>query len=157
MSQSNAGDVRELCTTLLNCYLIQLLETGFLHADPHTGRLIFAYAFRRDWQPGWQWLEWPKTAVAAMLVLRALLSWNATTPASRLVPPALKKCVWGLMCGKPNSELQTSCTCSSNFPWGALYSSCAIAWCDVESFYLTSGRQECLTSCKTSVAASCFG
>lgn len=32
--------MRELCTTLLNCYLIQLLETGFLHADPHPGNLI---------------------------------------------------------------------------------------------------------------------
>ena len=40
LSESNAGDVRELCTTLLNCYLIQLLETGFLHADPHPGNLI---------------------------------------------------------------------------------------------------------------------
>lgn len=29
-----------MCTTLLNCYLIQLLETGFLHADPHPGNLI---------------------------------------------------------------------------------------------------------------------
>ncbi len=37
LSVSNASDVRGLCTTLLNCYLIQLLETGFLHADPHTG------------------------------------------------------------------------------------------------------------------------
>ena len=37
LSESTAGDVRELCTTLLNCYLIQLLETGFLHADPHPG------------------------------------------------------------------------------------------------------------------------
>lgn len=35
LSDSRAGDVRELCNTLLNCYLIQLLETGFLHADPH--------------------------------------------------------------------------------------------------------------------------
>ena len=43
MSQSNASDVRELCTTLLNCYLIQLLETGFLHADPHTGPLSRAF------------------------------------------------------------------------------------------------------------------
>jgi len=32
--------VRELCTTLLNAYLIQLLETGHLHADPHPGNLI---------------------------------------------------------------------------------------------------------------------
>ena len=40
LSESNASDVRELCTTLLNCYLIQLLETGFLHADPHPGNLI---------------------------------------------------------------------------------------------------------------------
>lgn len=34
LSESTASDVRELCNTLLNCYLIQLLETGFLHADP---------------------------------------------------------------------------------------------------------------------------
>jgi hypothetical protein len=40
LSESNASDVRELCTTLLNAYLIQLLETGFLHADPHPGNLI---------------------------------------------------------------------------------------------------------------------
>lgn len=40
LNESNASDVRELCTTLLNCYLIQLLETGFLHADPHPGNLI---------------------------------------------------------------------------------------------------------------------
>ena len=40
LSESTASDVRELCTTLLNCYLIQLLETGFLHADPHPGNLI---------------------------------------------------------------------------------------------------------------------
>jgi hypothetical protein len=32
LSESNAGDVRTLCSTLLNAYLIQLLETGFLHA-----------------------------------------------------------------------------------------------------------------------------
>jgi aarF domain-containing kinase len=32
--------VRELCNTLLNAYLIQLLDTGFLHADPHPGNLI---------------------------------------------------------------------------------------------------------------------
>ena len=35
-----AGDVRQLCNTLLNCYLTQLLETGTLHADPHPGNLI---------------------------------------------------------------------------------------------------------------------
>ena len=28
LSESTAGDVRTLCTTLLNCYLIQLLESG---------------------------------------------------------------------------------------------------------------------------------
>lgn len=32
--------MRALCNTLLNCYLIQLLETGFLHADPHPGNLL---------------------------------------------------------------------------------------------------------------------
>ncbi|GIL59707.1 hypothetical protein Vafri_14435 [Volvox africanus] len=40
LSESNAADVRELCNTLLNAYLIQLLDTGFLHADPHPGNLI---------------------------------------------------------------------------------------------------------------------
>ncbi|GAX81708.1 hypothetical protein CEUSTIGMA_g9136.t1 [Chlamydomonas eustigma] len=40
LSDSRASDVRELCTTLLNAYLIQLLETGLLHADPHPGNLI---------------------------------------------------------------------------------------------------------------------
>ncbi len=38
--ESRASDVRELCNTLLNAYLIQLLDTGFLHADPHPGNLI---------------------------------------------------------------------------------------------------------------------
>jgi aarF domain-containing kinase len=40
LSESNANDVRYLCTTLLNAYLIQLLDTGLLHADPHPGNLI---------------------------------------------------------------------------------------------------------------------
>ncbi|KAG1666030.1 hypothetical protein FOA52_006904 [Chlamydomonas sp. UWO 241] len=34
------GEVRALCSTLLNCYLIQLLETGLLHVDPHPGNLM---------------------------------------------------------------------------------------------------------------------
>lgn len=29
-----------MCNTLLNVYLVQLLDTGFLHADPHPGNLI---------------------------------------------------------------------------------------------------------------------
>lgn len=32
--------IRALCSTLLNCYLIQLLETGLLHVDPHPGNLM---------------------------------------------------------------------------------------------------------------------
>ncbi|KXZ45805.1 hypothetical protein GPECTOR_50g599 [Gonium pectorale] len=40
LSESTASDVRTLCSTLLNAYLIQLLDTGFLHADPHPGNLI---------------------------------------------------------------------------------------------------------------------
>jgi aarF domain-containing kinase len=32
LSESRSGDVRELCNTLLNSYLVQLLDTGFLHA-----------------------------------------------------------------------------------------------------------------------------
>lgn len=40
LSESGESDVKELCTTLLNAYLIQLLDTGLLHADPHPGNLI---------------------------------------------------------------------------------------------------------------------
>eukprot|EP00775_Hariotina_reticulata_P007498 gene7498-7708_t len=40
LSESRAADVRELCNTLLSAYLIQLLDTGLLHADPHPGNLI---------------------------------------------------------------------------------------------------------------------
>eukprot|EP00200_Dunaliella_tertiolecta_P007083 CAMPEP_0202368102 /NCGR_PEP_ID=MMETSP1127-20130417/294_1 /ASSEMBLY_ACC=CAM_ASM_000462 /TAXON_ID=3047 /ORGANISM="Dunaliella tertiolecta, Strain CCMP1320" /LENGTH=1245 /DNA_ID=CAMNT_0048963455 /DNA_START=1 /DNA_END=3738 /DNA_ORIENTATION=+ len=40
LSESDAPDVRELCNSLLNAYLVQLLETGFLHADPHPGNLM---------------------------------------------------------------------------------------------------------------------
>lgn len=40
LSDSRAGDMSTLVTTALNCYLIQLLETGFLHADPHPGNLL---------------------------------------------------------------------------------------------------------------------
>jgi aarF domain-containing kinase len=40
LSESNAADLLPLVTTALNCYLVQLLETGFLHADPHPGNLL---------------------------------------------------------------------------------------------------------------------
>lgn len=40
LSDSSSNDVLALCDTILNCYLIQLLETGFLHADPHPGNLL---------------------------------------------------------------------------------------------------------------------
>lgn len=40
LSESSADDVLALCDTILNAYLIQLLETGFLHADPHPGNLL---------------------------------------------------------------------------------------------------------------------
>lgn len=40
LNHSKSEDVRALCSTLLNCYLIQLLETGLLHADPHPGNLL---------------------------------------------------------------------------------------------------------------------
>lgn len=29
-----------MITTAMNCYLVQLLESGFLHADPHPGNLL---------------------------------------------------------------------------------------------------------------------
>eukprot|EP01026_Neomeris_dumetosa_P041066 TRINITY_DN33986_c0_g1_i11.p1 TRINITY_DN33986_c0_g1~~TRINITY_DN33986_c0_g1_i11.p1 ORF type:complete len:932 (+),score=126.14 TRINITY_DN33986_c0_g1_i11:322-2796(+) len=37
---SQAEDVITLCDTLLSAYLKQLLEGGFMHADPHPGNLI---------------------------------------------------------------------------------------------------------------------
>eukprot|EP00850_Spirogloea_muscicola_P000970 SM000003S11215 [mRNA] locus=s3:1611199:1615417:+ [translate_table: standard] len=40
LSESKAEDLTQLVTTALNCYLIQLLESGFLHADPHPGNLL---------------------------------------------------------------------------------------------------------------------
>jgi len=40
LADSKTEDVKALCGTLLNCYLIQLLETGLLHADPHPGNLM---------------------------------------------------------------------------------------------------------------------
>jgi aarF domain-containing kinase len=40
LSDCSSADVIELCDSLLNCYLIQLLDTGFLHADPHPGNLL---------------------------------------------------------------------------------------------------------------------
>jgi len=40
LSECQSADLGTLVTTALNCYLIQLLETGFLHADPHPGNLL---------------------------------------------------------------------------------------------------------------------
>ena len=40
LADTQTSDVKNLCSTLLNCYLIQLLETGLLHADPHPGNLM---------------------------------------------------------------------------------------------------------------------
>ncbi|GBG66463.1 hypothetical protein CBR_g61506 [Chara braunii] len=40
LSESSADDVGSLVDSMLYCYLTQLLETGFLHADPHPGNLL---------------------------------------------------------------------------------------------------------------------
>jgi aarF domain-containing kinase len=40
LSACKSEDVLELCDALLNCYLHQLMGTGFLHADPHPGNLL---------------------------------------------------------------------------------------------------------------------
>lgn len=42
LADSSAGDVRELCSTLLNVYLFMLLEGGILHGDPHPGNLLYS-------------------------------------------------------------------------------------------------------------------
>ncbi|KAG0591725.1 hypothetical protein KC19_1G196600 [Ceratodon purpureus] len=40
LSESDPGDLLPMITTAMNCYLVQLLESGFLHADPHPGNLL---------------------------------------------------------------------------------------------------------------------
>ncbi|GLJ48114.1 hypothetical protein SUGI_1015930 [Cryptomeria japonica] len=40
LSESSEADLLLLVNTALNCYLVQLLESGFLHADPHPGNLL---------------------------------------------------------------------------------------------------------------------
>lgn len=40
LSQSTANDVGDLVNVGVICYLKQLLDTGFFHADPHPGNLI---------------------------------------------------------------------------------------------------------------------
>ena len=40
LSETKAADLLPLIRTALNCYLMQLLESGFLHADPHPGNLL---------------------------------------------------------------------------------------------------------------------
>ena len=40
LSQSQEADVGDLVNIGVICFLKQLLETGFFHADPHPGNLI---------------------------------------------------------------------------------------------------------------------
>lgn len=42
LNNADPATIKSLCSTMLNCYLIQLLETGLLHADPHPGNLLLA-------------------------------------------------------------------------------------------------------------------
>lgn len=40
LSECKPADLKALASVFLNCYLIQLMETGLLHADPHPGNLM---------------------------------------------------------------------------------------------------------------------
>jgi predicted unusual protein kinase regulating ubiquinone biosynthesis (AarF/ABC1/UbiB family) len=40
LTEKGKDTVRKLTRVLLNSYLVQLLETGFLHADPHPGNFL---------------------------------------------------------------------------------------------------------------------
>lgn len=40
LSESDPAGLLPMITTAMNCYLVQLLESGFLHADPHPGNLL---------------------------------------------------------------------------------------------------------------------
>ncbi len=51
LSDSRAADVRALCNTLLSAYLVALLDTGFLHADPHPGEDCVCLGWMDRWKP----------------------------------------------------------------------------------------------------------
>jgi aarF domain-containing kinase len=40
LSNCKPSEIKALCGTFLNCFLVQLMETGLLHADPHPGNLM---------------------------------------------------------------------------------------------------------------------
>lgn len=40
MTEQNPQETIRLINVAMDCYMMQLLETGFLHADPHPGNLI---------------------------------------------------------------------------------------------------------------------
>ena len=40
ISQNSVEEIKKIVNIGIKCYLMQLLETGFFHADPHPGNLL---------------------------------------------------------------------------------------------------------------------
>jgi hypothetical protein len=81
--------VRELCNTLLSAYLIQLLDTGLLHADPHPGNLIRTGVLVACCVGG--------VRHCSALSSRLCISWIIDACKPPDVPPAVKQCMQSLI------------------------------------------------------------
>lgn len=80
LNHSKAEDVRALCSMLLNCYLIQLLETGLLHADPHPGNLLRTAEGKivilgEEWVGGSEWVSSAGGPCASFMPAVVVVAW----------------------------------------------------------------------------------